>query len=98
MPAPRAARKLAPGPAAAIHSPSRSGSRRFRSSTGTGFAQPNPAKITMSVPSGSRCRSGFKVIRPRSRAVGSPKRSAIQACAISWQESAKSITGMRSAR
>ena len=36
------------------------------------------------VPTGSMCLMGFSVIRPSMRAVGSPRRFAIQACADSW--------------
>ena len=36
------------------------------------------------VPTGSMCLSGFNVTRPSMRAVGSPHRDAIQACADSW--------------
>ena len=39
---------------------------------GTGFAQPNPAKRIIKVPSGSRCLSGFNVRRPARWAVSSP--------------------------
>ena len=58
--------------------------------TGTGFAHPMsgaPLTIAISgnriVPIGSACTSGFSDTRPSSRAVGSPSRSAVQACAAS---------------
>ena len=47
---------------------------------GTGFAQPNPIMISMRLPMISRCFRGLRVGRPFSRAVSSPKRSAINAC------------------
>ena len=41
------------------------------------------------MPTGSMWRMGFRLIRPRSRAVVSPNFSAVQACADSWNEMAK---------
>ena len=42
--------------------------------TGTGFAQPNPTRISMIKPIGSMCAIGLSVMRPMLRAVGSPRR------------------------
>ena len=44
------------------------------------------------LPTGSMCRMGFRLIRPRSRAVVSPNLSAVQAWADSWKEMAKRMT------
>ena len=73
---------------------SRFGSRRFRMSTGTGFAQPiSGAPVTIAikgkrtVPMGSMCTAGLSDSRPSNRAVGSPSRFAVQACAASWNVS-----------
>ena len=44
------------------------------------------------VPIGSACTSGFSDTRPSSRAVGSPSRSAVHACAISCTVSENSST------
>src|SRR5712692_1498633 len=67
--------------------------------TGTGLAQPisgAPLTIAMSgnriVPIGSACTSGLSDTRPSSRAVGSPRRSAVHACAISCTVSENSRT------
>ena len=70
---------------------SRFGWRRRWKATGTGLAQPNtkgePSSTSMpgrtSVPNGSTWRTGLKLTRPSRRAVSSPSRSAIQACAAS---------------
>src|SRR5690348_7758694 len=72
--------------------------------TGTGFAQPisgtpltmlNSGKIT--VPKRSACTTGFSETRPSRRAVGSPRRSAVQACAISCtvRENSKTMKAMK---
>src|SRR5687767_627264 len=73
---------------------SRFGSRRFRMSTGTGFAQPiSGAPVTMAingkrrVPMGSTCTAGLSDSRPSNRAVGSPSQFAVHACAASWNVS-----------
>ena len=42
------------------------------------------------VPIGSMWTAGLSEIRPCSRPVSSPKRSEVQACAASWNESEKS--------
>src|SRR3954453_19525951 len=67
--------------------------------TGTGFAQPiNGTPLTMLsrgkiiVPNRSACTTGFSDTRPSNRAVGSPRRSAVQACAISCTVSENSRT------
>ena len=44
------------------------------------------------LPNGSMWRIGFRLIRPRSRAVVSPNRSAAYACADSWKEMANRMT------
>ncbi len=44
------------------------------------------------VPMGSMCTIGFRLTRPRSRAVSSPMREAIQAWADSWKDRLKSRT------
>ena len=70
---------FAPGPAAATHSMSRLGSRRFSKLTGTGLAHPkrNPVNAvrigTRMVPTGSMCRAGLRLVRPSIHAVLSPK-------------------------
>ena len=82
------------GPASATTAKSRRGDRRFCMLTGTGFAQPMSGRPEYSASSGkttvpirSMCLKGFRVSRPSSRAVGSPNRSAVQACAASCTES-----------
>jgi hypothetical protein len=59
--------------------------------TGTGFAPPKmkppvayPIAGSRMVMTGSMCGIGLSVIRPRSRAVGSPHCSATQPWAASW--------------
>ena len=51
----------------------------------------SPSSIATSgnstVPIQSMCASGLSVSRPSSRAVGSPSRSAVHACAASWNDS-----------
>ncbi len=82
---------LIPGPASATQTMSSFGLRRRWNATGTGLAQPNtkgePNSSRMpgrtSVPNGSTWRMGLKLTRPSRRAVSSPSRSAIQACAAS---------------
>src|SRR5690606_38824075 len=61
----------------------------FRSCTGTGLPQPmknQPIEIiTMPRnPNGSKWAMGFRVMRPRSRAVLSPSLCAVHACMNSW--------------
>ena len=83
--------RLLAGPAAAITMNfCRQLSRSFRMSTGTGFAQPMIGRFVVIAISGntivpirSMCTAGFSDTRPRNRAVGSPSRSAVQACAAS---------------
>src|SRR5262249_28306187 len=67
--------------------------------TGTGFAHPmSGAPLTIAingnriVPIGSACTSGLSETRPSRRAVGSPSRSAVHACAISCTVSENSRT------
>src|SRR4051794_24853849 len=67
--------------------------------TGTGFAQPiNGTPLTMlsrgkiTVPIRSACTTGFSDTRPSRRAVGSPRRAAVQACADSCTVSQNSRT------
>ena len=76
-------------------------------STGTGFAQPisgAPVTIAISgnriVPIGSACTIGLSEMRPSSRAVGSPSRSAVHACAISCtvRENSRTMNEMKTAR
>ncbi len=82
---------------------SRRGLRRFSTVTGTGLAQPNrnsgPPKIKLerisssgisTVPIGSMCLIGLRVIRPSLCAVLSPSRLAIQPWAASWSVMANS--------
>src|SRR6266511_3474644 len=76
-----ARRKFDRGPAADTTRLARRGFFVLRRSTGVGFAAP---KIILpeermyiisgrsTLPNGSRCRIGFRLILPRSRAVGSP--------------------------
>ncbi len=68
-----ASARLEAGPAAAIQSMSRRGLCRFRGFTGTGRAQPNPAKKRRRVPIGSRWRSGLSVKRPMGGSGGIPE-------------------------
>lgn len=68
-----AVRKFDMGPAKDVIALPRTGSRKFRGSTGTGLPQPIPIIKSISVPMMSKCASGFKVILPRKRAVGSPR-------------------------
>ena len=79
-----------PGPASATATMPQRGLRRRCATTGTGFAHPNTGAPAMarpsgriSVPSGSTWRSGLKLSRFRSAAVGSPSHFAIQPCATS---------------
>ena len=77
----KAIAKFANGPASATHNISRLGFLKREKFIGTGFAQPNtkPALVRMSMsgiitdPKASKCLIGFKVSRPWSRAVVSPK-------------------------
>ncbi len=82
--------RLLTGPANATRAKSRRGARKFRISTGTGFAHPisgrpdnMPTSGNNTVPIQSICASGFSVSRPNCRAVESPRRSAAHACAAS---------------
>ncbi len=77
---------LLAGPAAATIMKSRFGCPRRLTFTGTGFAQPkitpavnNPTNGNNTVPIGSMCTIGLNETRPSKRAVGSPRRSAVQA-------------------
>lgn len=84
-----AIRKLLPGPARETHiNAERECARSFHGFTGTGFAQPNPMRISIKLPIRSRCLNGFKVNRPAFLGVSSPKRSATKACENSWIVSA----------
>ena len=83
-------RMLLAGPATETRMSSRTGWRRLCGSTGVGLAQPMkpipesiPSSGTSTVPMGSTCLIGFSEIRPSMRAVGSPHRFAVQACADS---------------
>ena len=78
------------GPAAATIMKSRRWWRSRLMFTGTGFAQPmigSPLIAATSgssiVPIGSMWTMGFSDTRPSRRAVGSPSRSAVHACAAS---------------
>ena len=78
------------GPATESRMSSRTGLRKLSGSTGVGLAQPMkpipesmPISGTSTVPIGSTCLIGFSEIRPSMRAVGSPHRFAVQACADS---------------
>ncbi len=63
--------------------PTRRGTRKYKGFQRTGFAHPMKAMKTSNVPNGSKCFSGFKVKRPSNFGVGSPRRTAIHACAYS---------------
>src|SRR6266536_1945757 len=78
--------KLLMGPTIEVSTSSRTGLRKFLGLTGVGLAQPSigmPVNAATSgnkiVPTGSICLIGFSVMRPSMRAVGSPRRLAIQA-------------------
>ena len=88
--APPATRKLLIGPATEVRMSSRTGFLKFCGFTGVGLAQPSigiratdAIKGSKTVPTGSICLIGLSVIRPSMRAVGSPQRFAVQACADS---------------
>ncbi len=91
--------RFAPGPAAATRIMSRLGLRRFRNTTGTGFAQPNVNAPfvssarpigTITVPSGIDVpESDSTESRPSLYAVGSPSCFAAQPCATSCSVIAK---------
>lgn len=78
-----ATRKLAPGPAKDTFSIPFFGSLKLKGLTGTGFAQPNTGPLPAVIikrergiikdPKKSKCFNGFKVKRPLSLAVESPK-------------------------
>jgi len=75
----KAAKKLDAGPAADMSMLSRLGFLKLAGLTGTGLAQPKggaPMMMRMAgirtVPMGSICGAGFKVILPMIWAVGSP--------------------------
>src|SRR5438128_7188849 len=93
-----ATRKFETGPAAATRAMSRRGCRRLAAFTGTGLAHPKPAMTKARAPKRSMCGSGFRVIRPSARGVGSPSRSATRAWATSWMVTAISSAGILSAR
>ncbi len=84
-----ASKKLVTGPARATHIMSRAGSRRLRTLTGTGLAQPKMKPVPRLVsrntaaPRASKCETGLRVRRPMKRAVWSPLREAIQPWATS---------------
>ncbi len=88
--APVATTKLLTGPATEVRMSSSMGLRKFRGSTGVGFAQPSNGMPLMAatrgkmiVPNKSMWRIGFSDTRPSMRAVGSPQRDAVQAWADS---------------
>ena len=83
IPATMARSKLDTGPAAATFIISVRGFLKFRPSTGTGLAQPNPTNRIIREPIISRCAMGFRVRRPILAAVLSPHFSAIHAWANS---------------
>ena len=83
VPPTNANNKLAAGPAKAIFIMSTRGLERYRESTGTGFAQPNPTNKIINDPNGSRCANGLSVSLPEYRAVGSPSLLATHA----WENS-----------
>src|SRR6266540_2005898 len=75
--------------------------RKLRAWTGVGLAQPmrgippGPKIWSMgmtNVPRKSKCGAGFRVTRPRPRAVSSPMREAIHAWADSWKDRLKRST------
>ena len=72
--------KFDAGPAKAIFIISVLGLAKYRESTGTGFAQPNPTNKIINEPNISKCASGFKVKRPAYLAVGSPNLLATHPC------------------
>ena len=63
--------------------------------TGTGLAHPNPAKININDPIGSKWTIGFKDSLPYKRGVSSPNCVAVHACANSWIVKATSRTMIR---
>ncbi len=71
------------GPASEISAESRLGFWRLKGSNCTGRPHPNRIKRSISVPSGSRWASGFRVRRPCRRGVGSPSWVAVNAWANS---------------
>lgn len=93
----RATIKFAKGPAAATLRVPHFWSLKLKGFIGTGLAQPTTKglfKITKNkgkiiVPKESICLRGFNVNRPINLAVGSPKRSAVQACIYSWMMAEK---------
>lgn len=87
-----ARKRFVTGPAMATHIIPFTGSLKCKGFTGTGLAHPIIwVKKNTNVPIGSRCLIGFKVILPKSLAVGSPSLSATQPWAISWKVTARSI-------
>ena len=83
--------KFEKGPEKATKAESLLGFWKLIGFTGVGFAHPNtgPWKTSnkrgsISVPRGSIWTIGFKLIRPESLAVGSPRKLAEKACAASW--------------
>ena len=95
-----ASTRLLAGPAAAISMNfCRQLAPRRAEFTGTGFAHPMSGRfVTIAisgkriVPIGSMCTTGFSEMRPSSRAVESPSRSAVQACEASCTVSETSRT------
>lgn len=82
------------GPAKEMIAASRRGFSRLKGSNWTGFPQPKRKRRSIKVPRGSRCFKGFKVRRPWILGVGSPRRSAVSACANSWTVIAASNVGI----
>ncbi len=95
-----ATKKFIPGPAIETLSVPHFWSRKLKGLIGTGFAQPTikglPEKIKIKgktmVPKRSMCFNGFKVKRPASFAVGSPKCRATDPWAISCKTIEKNKT------
>ena len=96
MPPAKASKILETGPAAATFIISVLGFLSNRLSTGTGLAQPKPAKRIINEPITSRCAVGFRVSLPILAAVLSPHLAAIQAWANSWKDKANTNVGIKS--
>ena len=60
---------FAAGPASAVRAMPHLGFLKLRGSVETGFAQPTPAKIMQRVPTRSKWRNGFRLMRPSRFAV-----------------------------
>ncbi len=78
-----ASNRLQSGPANATETIALLGFLKYLSLTWTGFAQPKPQNMNNNEPIKSRWLSGLKESLPVWRGVGSPRKSAIYACAIS---------------